>query len=146
MGKLTMSLETSIDGVWVAPLKVISAFGGDVMHGMKASYFSFVETGMIKAWKRHREMTLNLVVPVGAIRFVLYDDRPQTQGNHRFQEVVLSKQNYCRLTVPPMVWMGFQGLGQVNSMLLNVASIEHSPSEMDRKEISSIQFNWEAVE
>ena len=102
----------------ITPLDIIDTPGGNVMHAMKESsagylgfgevYFSQVDKGIIKAWKRHKKMTLNLVVPVGKIRFVLFDNRKLTNG--RFQEVIISKDNYCRLTIPPMVWLGFQGL------------------------------------
>jgi hypothetical protein len=41
-----------------------------------------------------------------------------------------------------MVWMGFQCVGNVMAMLLNIANIPHMPSEVDRKEIEDIMFNW----
>jgi dTDP-4-dehydrorhamnose 3,5-epimerase len=85
-------------------------------------------------------MTLNLVVPVGEIRFVLFDDREPTKS--QFQEIILSKENYCRITIPPMIWMGFEGLSNSGSMLLNIANIPHSPEEVDRKKIDEIQFDW----
>ena len=88
-------------------------------------------------------MVLNLVVPVGEVRFVLYDDRQASKSYGSIQEITLSKNNnYARLTVPPMIWMGFQGMDLGVSMLLNIANIEHSPSEVDRKELSEIDFNW----
>ena len=132
-------------------LDIIDTLGGSVMHAMKASsagyagfgeaYFSQVDQGAIKAWKRHKKMTLNLVVPVGEIRFVLFDDRELS--NTQSQEIIISKDNYCRLTIPPMVWMGFQGLSESGAMLLNIADIEHDPDEVDRKEIEEIEFNWD---
>ena len=74
-----------IDGIKISPLKKIMVSGGDIFHAMKNSdkgyngfgeaYFSNIEPKVIKAWKRHKEMTLNLIVPVGTIRFVIYDDR-----------------------------------------------------------------------
>ena len=141
-----------IDGVLVTPLRIIDTPGGDVMHAMKQSdpgyigfgeaYFSQVAHGAIKAWKRHREMTLNLVVPVGEVRFVLYDDQEDRQI---FQELVLSPSNYCRLTVPPMVWVGFQGLSSEGSVVLNIANLEHDSLEADKQEISQIDYNWEVV-
>jgi len=85
-------------------------------------------------------MTLNLVVPVGEIKFVLFDDRDASSS--LFQEVIISKSNYCRLTVPPLVWMGFQGLSSKGSMLLNIANIEHNPHEAERLEIDKINYNW----
>ena len=134
----------------ITPLDIIKVNNGDVMHAMKShdpgysgfgeAYFSVVSHNAIKAWKRHNEMTLNLVVPVGKIRFVMFDDRKDS--NTQFHEVIISKDNYCRLTVPPMVWVGFQGLSNNGSMLLNIADIEHNPGEVDKKSIEQIEFNW----
>jgi len=134
----------------ITPLDIIKVNKGDVMHVMKSqdagfsgfgeAYFSVVSHNAIKAWKRHHEMTLNLVVPVGKIRFVLFDDRKEL--NNQFQEVVLSTDNYCRLTIPPMVWMGFQGISNNDSILFNIADIHHSSFEVDRKKIDEIEFDW----
>ena len=139
-----------IDDVIITPLEIIETFGGNVMHAMKKTdlgyadfgeaYFSEIEKNTVKAWKRHREMTLNLIVPSGKIKFVLFDDRKES--NNRFQEVIISKENYCRLTVPPMIWVGFKGLSSFKSILLNIASIPHNPKEVDKKEIDKIQFDW----
>ncbi len=139
-----------IKDVLITKLDVIDTPGGNVMHGMKETsigysgfgeaYFSQVNESAIKAWKRHKNMTLNLVVPVGKIKFVLFDDRDES--NIRFQEIIISRDNYCRLTVPPMVWMGFQGLSSEESMLLNIANIEHDPGEVDRLEIDKINYDW----
>jgi len=77
---------------------------------------------------------------VGEIRFVLFDDRKMLSS--KFYEITLSKSNYCRLTIPPMIWMGFQGLSSSGSMLLNIADIEHNPNEVDKKNLEQIKFNW----
>jgi len=139
-----------INDVIVTPLKIIDVPGGNVLHALKAedsgysgfgeAYFSTVESGAIKAWKRHRDMILNIVVPVGQIKFVLFDDR--SDDKEEFHEIILSKSNYCRLTVPPMVWMGFQGMSKNTSMLLNIASIPHDPHEVNRKFEEEIKYNW----
>jgi dTDP-4-dehydrorhamnose 3,5-epimerase len=139
-----------IKDVIVTHLDVINTLGGNVMHGIKSTsdgyagfgeaYFSQIDKGAIKAWKRHKEMTLNLMVPVGEIRFILFDERKVS--NTQFQEIVISKNNFCRLTVPPMIWMGFQGLSDGGSMLLNIANIEHNVHEVDKKKIEQIEFNW----
>jgi len=139
-----------IKDVIITHLDVIDTLGGNVMHGMKSTskgytgfgeaYFSKIDKGAIKAWKRHKEMTLNLIVPVGEIRFVLFDEREVL--NTQFQEIIISKNNFCRLTVPPMIWMGFQGLSDGGSMLLNIANIEHNIHEVDKKNTEQIEFNW----
>lgn len=144
--------EQLINDVLITRQKVIPVEGGNVMHGIKAfdtgyegfgeAYFSMAEHGAVKGWKRHREMTLNLLVPVGTIRFVLFDDRPESQSNGSFQEIILSLENYNRLTVPPMIWMAFQGINSETSLLLNVASIPHDPDEADKKGLDEIEFDW----
>ena len=142
-----------IEGVVVTPLSVIETKGGDVLHGLKQSeqgyagfgeaYFSMIEYGVIKGWKQHKKMVLNLVVPIGMVRFVLYDERKNSSSYEQFQEVTLSRtMNYCRLTVPPMVWFGFQGYDKLANMLLNIANIEHSLDELNHRELDEINFNW----
>ncbi len=144
----------SIEGIVVTPLAVIDTGGGDVLHGMRYSdngysgfgeaYFSTVESGAIKGWKRHHRMVLNLIVPVGEVRFVIYDDRTESKSYMQLQEVIISREdNYCRLTVPSMVWVGFQGLDKNTSIILNIASVEHSPEEVDQQELDKIKFSWE---
>ena len=143
----------NIHDILITPLGIISVPNGDVMHAMKSSdegykdfgeaYFSTIHSGDIKAWKRHREMTLNLIVPSGKVKFVFFDDRREAQSYGNYSEVILSKENFCRLTVPPMVWMGFLGLDNETSIVLNIASIEHSPDEVEKKEFGQIIYNWE---
>ena len=144
--------QSQISGVLVNSLKIIETNGGDVLHAMKnedlgysgygEAYFSTIEPGVIKGWKRHKKMFLNLIVPSGAIRFVVYDDRSDSITNGKFMDLVLSRQKYKRLTVPPMVWMAFQGSGNNQSMLLNIASIPHDPNEADQKSLDEINFSW----
>ena len=139
-----------IKEVIITQLDVIETAGGNVMHAMKKNsngysgfgeaYFSQIKKGSIKAWKRHKQMTLNLIVPIGEIRFILFDDREAS--NSQFQEVIISRDNYFRLTVPPMVWIGFQGLYHEESIVLNIANIEHDSDEVDRVEIEKINYDW----
>jgi len=139
-----------IEGVLITPLDVIDTPGGNVMHAIKKSsdgyagfgeaYFSKVDYGSIKAWKRHKIMTLNLVVPVGEVKFVLFDDSYEL--NNGFQEVTISMSNYCRLTIPPMIWMGFQGLYPDGSVVMNLANIQHNQLEIDKLDLSKINYKW----
>ena len=41
-----------------------------------------------------------------------------------------------------MVWLGFQGLSDDVSTLLNIANIEHNPKEVDRLKIDKIIYDW----
>lgn len=142
----------TMPGVLLTPLKRILHPKGDVFHAMKASdpgfsgfgeaYFSTIKPGDIKGWKQHRHMTLNLVVPVGEIWFVLRDGRDSSPAGHAFFDVSLSPQNYQRLTVPPGVWVGFKGLGRDLNLLLNLADREHDPAESENIPLDRIPFDW----
>ena len=66
-------------------------------------------------------MTLNLVVPVGAVKFVIYDDREGSPTRGQFEEITLSPEScYQRLTVAPGLWMAFYGEGEGISMLMDI--------------------------
>jgi dTDP-4-dehydrorhamnose 3,5-epimerase len=133
---------------YLTSLKRISVIGGDVMHAMKKSdssysgfgeaYFSFLDEGCVKAWKKHSIMTLNLVVPVGCIRFVFLID----QNKGLFQTEEVGESRYMRITVPPGIWFGFKGIGPGQSMLMNLADIEHSPEEGERCEKLKFDYKW----
>ncbi len=139
----------SLDEVSVLPLARIATAGGDVMHAMKCSdagysgfgeaYFSWVNAGAIKAWKRHTQMTMNVIVPVGEVRFVFRLD-----GTQEFRVEEIGVNNYVRLTVPPGIWFGFQGMAEPQSLVLNIANIPHDPQEVERMSITAIDFDWGA--
>ena len=141
-----------IDGLIVTPLKKIEHPKGDLMHAMKASspgfsgfgeaYFSSVIEGEIKGWKQHTRMMLNLVVPVGKVRFVVYDDRQESGTFGQFSDITLGADNYARLTVPSGVWMAFQGASEGLNLLLNMADIEHNPDEANNKPLAQLSYPW----
>ena len=133
-----------MDGVILTPLKQITHPKGDIFQAMKASddgfsgfgeaYFSTVNQGEVKGWKKHTEMTLNLVVVIGEIEFVVYDD-------NSFYSVKLSKNNYQRLTVESGLWLAFRGIS-VENMLLNLASIEHNTNESKNVDMCGFNYDW----
>ena len=143
-----MNAVVSLDDILMTPLKRIPTAGGDVMHALRNSdagfngfsevYFSWVELGAIKAWKCHLRMTLNLVVPMGEIRFVFH----LTKQKNSFRTEIIGPERYVRLTVPPGVWFGFQGKAIGSSLLMNVANMEHDPDEVKRRSISAFAFEW----
>ena len=135
-----------MDGIILTPLKQIHHPKGDVYHAMKKSdigfdgfgeaYFSTINKDDIKGWKKHTLMTLNLIVPLGEIEFVIYDENKQ-----EFFSVKLSQTNYQRLTVKPNLWVAFRGCSEHN-MLLNLASIEHDSNESANIILKEINYAW----
>jgi len=143
-----------IEGVIVTPLRQIFDERGKVMHMLREDspvfsrfgeiYFSCTYPGAIKAWHLHRRMTLNYAVIHGEIKCVLYDDRPGSSTRGSVEEYFLSPENYCLVTVPPMVWNGFKGIGDKVSIVANCATLPHDPDEIERKAAldPTIPYNW----
>jgi dTDP-4-dehydrorhamnose 3,5-epimerase len=131
-----------IDGVIVTPLRQIHDERGKVMHMLREDspvfqrfgeiYFSCVEPGAVKAWHRHRKLTLNYAVVIGKIKFVLHDDRQDSTTCGETQEFILSPENYQLVTVPPLIWNGFKGVGDRMAIVANCATLPHDPQEVER--------------
>lgn len=144
-----------IEGVIITPLKQILDERGKIMHMLRCDsenfssfgeiYFSCVHPGAIKGWHIHKEMVLNYAVPHGNIKFVLYDDRSNSPTRGEVQEIFMGPDNYCLVTVPPLVWNGFKGIGQDMAIVANCTSIAHRADEIDRLDPfdPSIPYNWE---
>ena len=93
---------------------------------------------MIKGWKKHNIMTMNVIVPIGEAKFVFY-----SQETHEYRTEIIGSERYCRLTVLPGTWVAFQGLSERRSLILNVANIPHDSNEADTCGLQDIIFNWE---
>ncbi len=132
-----------MDGVVLSPLKEIKNLKGNIFHALKKSdsefngfgeaYFTTVNQGDIKGWKKHTKMTLNLIVISGEIKFIIYNT-----FSKKFLSINLSpKKNYQRLTIEPNLWVAFKGLDK-NNIILNIANIEHNPKEAKNLELNQI--------
>jgi dTDP-4-dehydrorhamnose 3,5-epimerase len=138
------------------PLNVFADERGAVLHMFRNDhpwfarfgevYFSEVNPGVIKAWKRHREMTQHFAVPSGKIRLVVFDDRPDspTRGSHR---------NIHAGAGPTITaWCGCllaygtdsKGEPKDPSLLANCTDLPHDPNESENKDLHdpSIPFSW----
>ena len=137
-------------GLCITPLRRIETEGGDVLHAMRQSepgfagfgeaYFSLVAPGGIKGWKRHKRMTMNLVVPVGQVRFVFRGGNDQSENVFCVEEI--GDDRYARITVPPGIWFAFKGINSTQSLVLNIASIPHDQNEVERLQLSDIDYLW----
>lgn len=143
--------ELNIEGCVLSPLKRIPKVGGSILHALKTSdvgyagfgevYFSSAGPGVASDWKRHKRMTLNLIVPVGEIKFVLFDQRKDSSTFGNSVEVILGASNYSRLTIPPDIWLAFKGIAKSESFLANVANLEHDPLEAERAPLHTFYFD-----
>lgn len=149
-----------IDGVRLSPLKIIPDPRGNIMHMIKENtsgfagfgemYFTCINSGAVKAWRKHSRATMQLCVPVGLVKIVLYDDRNDSASQDVFHELILgpgSTETYQLLIVPPGVWNGFLGVDPAPSIVANCSSIPHDPEEAVRKDFDdpSIPYDWGSI-
>ena len=138
-------------GMIKTDLNIIEADSGSVYHGVKNTdtgfmefgevYFSSVKKDKTKAWKLHKEMTLNLFVPIGSVQFYFVDGRETSKTYNEKFGIILSQNPYLRLTVPPGLWFGFSGISDGLNFICNVADIPHDPDEVLRKELNEIEWS-----
>jgi dTDP-4-dehydrorhamnose 3,5-epimerase len=143
-----------IHGVSVTPLRQIADERGKVMHMLRCDaahfdrfgevYFSCVWPNAIKGWHLHKQMTLNYAVPIGHIKFALFDERADSPTRGQVQELFLGESNYCLVSVPPGVWNGFKGIGDRMALVANCATLPHDPAEIVRCDPleNHIPYDW----
>ncbi|WP_083250816.1 hypothetical protein [Acidihalobacter aeolianus] len=122
-----------MDGIKIYPLRKIHHPKGDIFHALKhtddgyrgfgEAYFTTIKYGEIKGWKKHLRMWMNLIVPVGMVRFTIKNDSGQVEA------IEVGDDNYVRLVVEPGNWVSFEGLSGDLNLVLNIANLEHDPDE-----------------
>jgi dTDP-4-dehydrorhamnose 3,5-epimerase len=84
-------------------------------------------------------------VPHGNIKFVLFDERKDSPSFGKVQEIFMGSDNYCLVTVPPLVWNGFKGIGSEMAIVANCGSLPHTQEESSRRDPfdPSIPYDWD---
>lgn len=143
-----------IDGVIVQELKQICDERGKVLHMLRSDsplftrfgeiYFSIVNSGAVKAWKKHFKMAQHFAVPVGRIMLVLYDNRKGSATYKNVEVLDIGEDCYCLVKIPPLLWYGFKGISSTPALVANMTDIPHDPNEAERLSPfdSKIPYNW----
>lgn len=138
-------------GITLRPLRQFPDERGAVLHMLRSSdsyfeqfgdiYFSTLLHGVVKAWHRHRTKTINLAVPVGRVRVVVF------AGAGQPEEILLGRESYQLLTIRPGLWYGFQGLAEGESLIANCATEPFNNAEGENlpSDAGQIPFVWPAV-
>lgn len=152
--QLVIEDEVMINGVLIHPLQQIPDERGKIMHMLREDdahferfgeiYFSVVYPGVVKAWHLHTLMTLNYAVISGAIKLVLYDDRPNSPTSGELMELFPGEDNYVLVRIPPGVWNGFKGVGVKPAIVANCSTHAHDPVEIQRLDPvqNHISYDW----
>lgn len=149
------AIKSKIEGVVISSLKQIEDERGAVLHMLRSDsplfskfgemYFSLLNLGVVKAWKRHKVMTQRIAVPLGRVRLVLFDDRPKSSTKDKIEEVILGRPDrYYLVSIPPLVWYGFRGISKMPALLANCPDLPHDDNELEKLAVSNdyIPYDW----
>ena len=138
-------MDSGLNNVTTKQLSIIKTSSGSIMHALKSNerdykgfgeiYFSQVNSGEIRGWKKHKIMHSNLIVPYGKMKIVTYD-------GIEFKEHTLSKKNYIRLSIPAKIIYGFQCISETFALLVNIASIPHDINEVEEIKLDELNYKW----
>lgn len=136
-----------LNKIKVTRLKIIKIHAGNIMKALKKSelkkwsfgeaYFSKIKFNKIKAWKYHKKMSLQLIVPSGKVKFVFFSKK-----NNKFKVIEIGEKKYYRITVPPKIWFGFKGVTRKESIILSITNMNHSKKEILRCKKHKINYKW----
>jgi len=145
-----------IDGVKIKKLKVIPDDRGRLMEILRNDdeifekfgqvYVTTTFPGITKAWHYHKKQDDHFVCLAGKIRLALYDAREGSKTKGEINEFILSLDDPFMVKIPKMVYHGFKGIADSESMVLNVPTMPYSRNEPDEFRLDAfendIPYDW----
>jgi len=132
------------------PLEKIETSGGEVLRALRVhegkksfvreAYFSSLKPGAIRAWKRHSQMTVNVVVPAGGVTFVVVNESENSFDIFKLG----SDHEHGRLIIPKGTWFGFKA-DKSGGLVLNMADLVHSDEEVETADKVIFDFDWSSI-
>ena len=148
-------MHNDLEGVVRLNLKTFSDERGSVLHMLRADsphfkkfgeiYFSTINPGIIKGWKKHQKVTQLMVVPVGMVKIVLHDSRSDSSTFGQTQSIDFGLENYIMLKIPPQIWYAFKSISSGVSLIANCIDEPHDPLEGQVLPLNTpiIPYKWD---
>lgn len=110
-------------------------------------YTSTINPGYVKAWHCHVKQTDNVICISGNVRLGLWDSRKESGTYNKTMGVVLKSSQPCLVQIPPMVYHGFESIGNSAKVtILNIPTELYNHEKPDEIRIdpfdNNIPFNW----
>ena len=93
----------------------------------------------IRAFHKHHKMWDYFCILSGSAKFVLRDDRPESESYNEMMTIVTSGRKPRLLTIPPGVFHGWMSL-EDNTMMLSIADVIYNPSAPDEVRVPPESF------
>ena len=113
-------------------------------------YQSTLRPGKVKGWIQHHVQTDRLFVGAGFLRFVLYDDRPESPTYRCINQIYISEQNRGIITIPSYVWHAVHNVGSSEALFMNLPTLPYNHENPDKYRLpldtDLIPFSFKAGE
>lgn len=145
-----------INGVSIKKLKVIPDERGRLMEILRSddkvfkkfgqAYMTTTYPGVVKAWHWHKKQDDNFTCVHGKIKLALYDARKKSQTYKKITEFILSTEDPILVTIPKMVYHGFKGMADYESIVINIPTLPYNYKKPDEFRIdpydNDIDYDW----
>lgn len=145
-----------IDGVQTKQLKVIPDERGKLMEILRSDdtlfnkfgqvYVTYIYPGVVKAWHCHKKQTDSFTVVNGMAKLVLFDGREDSNTRGEVNEFFIGIDNPLLVQIPPGVYHGIKGIGEITAIALNVPTEPYDYDNPDEIRLSwdtdKIPYDW----
>ncbi len=145
-----------IKGVSVKTLKIITDDRGRLMEILRSDdkifkkfgqvYMTTTYPGVVKAWHFHQKQDDNFACVHGKIRLALYDARKNSPTYKEVDEFILSTDDPILVAIPKMVYHGFKGIADCESIVINTPTLPYNYKKPDEQRLDAydndINYDW----
>jgi len=150
--------DKAIEGVRTKPLKWLRDDRGRLMEILRCNdeifkgfgqiYVTVCNPGVVKGWHYHEHQDDSFIIMTGQLRVGLYDAREDSPTKGAAAEYMLTTEDPYVLQIPRGVVHGFECIGDVEAMVLNVPNMPYNHKHPDELRIhpfeNDIPFTWHA--
>jgi dTDP-4-dehydrorhamnose 3,5-epimerase len=136
-------LQPLIDGVIVRYQRPIEDRRGEIVEVYRPSwglheaplvyvYQVRIRPGAIKGWVVHEHQEDRLFFISGVLRWVLYDDRPDSPSRGRLNDFVFSERAAALLVIPRGVYHAVRNIGTTDAIFINMPTRPYEHEAPDK--------------
>lgn len=108
-------------------------------------YMVLVRPGRMKGWVYHKVQSDRIFSVMGAIKYVLWDTRPDSPTYGMINEIFLSERNRGLLVIPPLVVHAVQNVGDVDAYFVNMPTVPYLHDQPDKYRVppEEVPYNFD---
>jgi dTDP-4-dehydrorhamnose 3,5-epimerase len=96
------------------------------------AYNVMIRAGRTKGWTKHLLQDDMQFVVVGTVKYVLFDDRPDSATHRRINEFTFGDRHRGLLVIPAGVYHAVQNVGETEAFLVNLPTRPYEHGDPDK--------------